>query len=62
MLTPLYDAFEKHCLTGDMDKAAEFYHIDGVMVEKGKSVAYGKAREFVLFGPHNYKLTLTNMK
>ncbi|EYB93651.1 hypothetical protein Y032_0180g808 [Ancylostoma ceylanicum] len=44
VLTPLYDALEKHCHTGDMDKAAEFYHIDGVMVEKGKTVAYGKAQ------------------
>ncbi|KAK6050029.1 hypothetical protein COOONC_12466 [Cooperia oncophora] len=43
-LAPRYDALEKHCQTGDMEKAAEFYHSDGVMIEKGVSVAYGRAQ------------------
>ncbi|VDO60579.1 unnamed protein product [Haemonchus placei] len=44
VLTARYDAMEKHCQTGDIEKVAEFYHSDGVMIERGVSVAYGRAQ------------------
>ncbi|KAK6725517.1 hypothetical protein RB195_004066 [Necator americanus] len=43
VLKPLYEAYEKHCHSGDIDKCVEFYHADGVMVEKGKGAVYGKS-------------------
>lgn len=45
LLDPLYDALEKHLHSGDMEKAVEAYHSDGVVVERGVSVAYGRARK-----------------
>ncbi|XGW06306.1 hypothetical protein V3C99_016539 [Haemonchus contortus] len=44
VLTARYDAMEKHCQTGDIEKVAEFYHTDGVMIERGVSAAYGRAQ------------------
>ncbi|VDK49361.1 unnamed protein product, partial [Cylicostephanus goldi] len=31
ILTPLYDTYEKHCQSGDIDKCVDFYHPDAVM-------------------------------
>ncbi|VDL76460.1 unnamed protein product [Nippostrongylus brasiliensis] len=38
------DAIEKHLHSGDIGKAAEFYHEDAVLVLRGVSASYGKAQ------------------